>query len=177
VSRTLPHVSRTAFVVEDVARESLLIHRSTCCSEKTGLRLVLTSRKPIETGASRFLKTMARGRTLGSRSAGAGRAKTKGRSASKSTLVYKSLSSCRMKTILSSRKRNAKAWGRGRCAVHWLSLFGQYRVESRTAIPAPNRAPGVIQGGRASAAPVKSACFQWLHDPFDGIGMVLWSNL
>src|SRR5664280_456932 len=43
VSRTLPLVSRTAFVVKDATRESLFIHRSTCCSEKIGLRLVLTS--------------------------------------------------------------------------------------------------------------------------------------
>ena len=101
-----------------------------------------------------------------SRSAGAGRAKTKGRSASKSTLVYKSLSSCRMKTILSSRKRNAKAWGRGRCAVHWLSLFGQYRVESRTAIPAPNRAPGVILRWSGVSRARKERLFSMASRPF-----------
>src|ERR1019366_6055090 len=50
VSRTLPLVSRTAFVVKDVTRESLFIHRSTRCSEKTGLRLVLTSHSSIVRG-------------------------------------------------------------------------------------------------------------------------------
>jgi hypothetical protein len=42
---SLPLLSRTAFVVKDVTRESLFIHRSTRCSKKTGLRLVLTSHR------------------------------------------------------------------------------------------------------------------------------------
>ena len=50
MSRALPLLSRTAFVVKDVTRESLFIHRSTRCSEKIGLRLVLTSHRQVSQG-------------------------------------------------------------------------------------------------------------------------------
>jgi hypothetical protein len=58
VSQALPLLSRTAFVVKDVTRESLFIHRSTRCSEKTGLRLVLTSHNVSTSYVERHNLTM-----------------------------------------------------------------------------------------------------------------------